>query len=85
MIGYWYLHEAYHQFKCDVPKAFIGEIGVLKKRTVDTITTTRLREFVTEWVTGDTLANKLYETCQETNRNFIIGNSMCKRIHGILR
>jgi len=36
-----------------VPKAFIGESGVLKKRTDDTMTTTRLRELVTEWVTGD--------------------------------
>ena len=43
-----------------------GKSGVLKKRTDDTMTTTRLRELVTEWVTGDTLANKLYETCQET-------------------
>jgi hypothetical protein len=56
-----------------VPKVFIGEIGVLKKRTDDTITTTRLRELATEWVTGDTLANKLYETCQETNRDFVRG------------
>jgi hypothetical protein len=64
-----------------VPKAFIGEIGVLKKRTDDTITTTRLRELATEWVTGDTLANKLYETCQETNRDFVRGNSVCNRIH----
>ena len=63
-----------------VPKAFIGEIGVLKKRTDDTMTTTRLRELATEWVTGDTLANKLYETCQEINRDFIRGNSVCNRI-----
>ena len=75
------MHEAQHQFKCDVPKAFIGESGVLKKRTDDTMTTTRLRELVTEWVTGDTLANKLYETCQETNRNFVIGNHMWNKIH----
>ena len=46
-----------------VPRAFIGEIGVLKKITDDTMTTTRLTEFATEWVTGDILANKLYETC----------------------
>ena len=64
-----------------MPKAFIGESGVLKKRTDDTMTTTRLRELVTEWVTGDTLANKLYETCQETNRNFVIGNHMWNKIH----
>jgi len=64
-----------------VPKAFIGEIGVLKKRTDDTMTTTRLRELATEWVTGDTLANKLYETCQETNKDFVIGDSVCNRIH----
>jgi hypothetical protein len=64
-----------------VPKAFIGEIGVLKKRTDDTMTTTRLRELATEWVTGDTLANKLYETCQETNRDIVRGNSVCNRIH----
>ena len=63
-----------------VPKAFIGEIGVLKKRTDDTMTTTRLRELATEWVTGDTLANKLYETCQEINRDFIRGNSVRNRI-----
>jgi len=30
-----------------------GKSGVLKKRTDDTMTTTRLRELVTEWVTGD--------------------------------
>jgi hypothetical protein len=35
------------------------------------MTTTRLRELATEWVTGDTLANKLYETCREINRDFI--------------
>lgn len=75
------MHESYHQFKCDVPKAFIGEIGVLKKRTDDTMTTTRLRELVTECVTGDILASKLYETCRETNINFVIGNSKWNRIH----
>ena len=63
-----------------MPKAFIGESGVLKKRTDDPMTTIRLRELVTEWVTGDTLANKLYETCQETNRNFVICNSMWNKI-----
>jgi len=30
-----------------------GKSGVLKKRTDDTMTTTRLRELVTEWITGD--------------------------------
>jgi hypothetical protein len=42
-----------------VPRALIGEIGVLKKRTDETMTTTRLTQLATEWVTGDTLANKL--------------------------
>ena len=35
-----------------VPKAFIGEIGVLKKRMDDIMTLTRLRELANEWVTG---------------------------------
>lgn len=64
-----------------VPMAFIGEIGVLKKITDDTMTTTRLRELATEWVTGDTLANKLYETCQETINTLLIGNAVSNRIH----
>jgi hypothetical protein len=51
----------------ELPKAFIGEIRVLKKITDDTMTTTRLTEFATEWVTGDILANKLYETCIRNN------------------
>lgn len=42
-----------------LPRALIGEIGVLKKRTDETMTTTRLTQLATEWVTGDTLANKL--------------------------
>lgn len=39
-----------------VPSALTGEIGVLKKRTDATMTTTRLTQLATEWVTGDTLA-----------------------------
>jgi hypothetical protein len=53
----------------ELPRAFIGEIGVLKKITDDTMTTTRLKEFVTAWVTGDILANILYETCLRNKHN----------------
>lgn len=41
----------------------MGETGVLKKSTDDTITTTRLTQLPTEWVTGDTRCNIMYETC----------------------
>jgi hypothetical protein len=36
-------------------------MGVLKNRTEDTMTTTRLTQLATEWVTGDTLARIMYE------------------------
>lgn len=40
-----------------------GDTAVRKKRTELTITTTRLTQFPTEWVTGDTRCNIMYETC----------------------
>jgi len=46
-----------------LPKALTGETGVLKKMTELTITTTRFTQFPTECVTGDTLANIMYDTC----------------------
>jgi hypothetical protein len=61
-----------------LPRAFIGEIGVLKKITADTMTTTRLSELVTECVTGDILANKLYETC---HRNRYETGSWCYMVN----
>jgi len=39
-----------------------GETGVLKNRTEVTMTTTRLTQLPTEWVTGDTLARIMYDT-----------------------
>ena len=42
-------------------RTFIGEIGVLKKRTYGMLTT-RLKKSATERVIGNILANKLYET-----------------------
>jgi len=39
-----------------------GETGVLKNRTEVTMTTTRLTQLPTEWVTGDTLAKIMYDT-----------------------
>ena len=47
-----------------LPRTFIGEIGVLKKRTYDMLTT-RLKKSATERVTGNIMANKLYETCHK--------------------
>jgi hypothetical protein len=41
-------------------------MGVLKNRTEDTMTTTRLTQLATEWVTGDTLARIIYEICHLT-------------------
>lgn len=46
-----------------LPKALTGETGVLKKMTELTMTTTRFTQFPTECVTGDTLANIMYDTC----------------------
>ena len=67
-----------------LPRALIGEIGVLKKITDDTMTTTRLTEFATEWVTGDILANKLYETCLGNKQKLCYRQSRTKlnRTHG---
>jgi hypothetical protein len=36
-------------------------MGVLKKRTEDTMTTTRFTQFATEWVNGDILVRIMYE------------------------
>jgi len=46
-----------------VPRELTGETGVLKNRTEVTMTTTRLTQLPTEWVTGDTLARIMYDTC----------------------
>lgn len=39
----------------DLPSVFMGETGVWKKITEETITTTRLTQFPTAWVTGETI------------------------------
>jgi len=44
------------------PRELTGETGVLKNRTEVTMTTTRLTQLPTEWVTGDTLARIMYDT-----------------------
>lgn len=49
--------------KLFLPSALTGEMGVRKKRTEETMTTTRLTQLATEWVTGDTLARIMYESC----------------------
>jgi hypothetical protein len=49
----------------DLPSALIGETGVWKKITEETITTTRFTQFPTECVTGDTFSNIPYETCHQ--------------------
>jgi hypothetical protein len=46
-----------------LPSALTGEIGVLKNRTEETITTTRFTQLATECVTGDTLDKIKYESC----------------------
>lgn len=43
--------------KVDLPNEFRGEIGVWKKITEDTITTTRFKQFPTECVTAETFSN----------------------------
>lgn len=48
-----------------LPRELIGETGLLKKRTDVTMTTTRFTQLPTECVTGDTLANIMYETCNK--------------------
>lgn len=45
-----------------LPIELIGDTGVLKNRTDVTMTTTRLTQLPTEWVTGDTLARIMYDT-----------------------
>lgn len=56
----WVLHKKRDGI---LPKALTGETGVLKKMTELTMTTTRFTQFPTECVTGDTLANIMYDTC----------------------
>lgn len=51
-----------------LPKAFTGETGVWKKMTELTMTTTRFTQLPTEWVTGDTLCNIIYETCSHSQK-----------------
>lgn len=61
-------------------------MGVLKKRTDDTMTTTRFTQLATECVTGDTLARIMYEICHRQpqqatrihNLNFPIGEKFSK-------
>lgn len=45
-----------------LPSELMGETGVLKKITDDTMTTTRFRQFPTACVTGDTIPSIIYET-----------------------
>lgn len=46
-----------NQMQLILPNELTGETGVRKKRTEVTMTTTRLTQLPTEWVTGDTLCN----------------------------
>ena len=46
-----------------LPNELRGEMGVWKKMTEDTMTTTRFRQFPTECVTADTISSIIYETC----------------------
>ena len=48
----------------NLPIELIGEMGVLKMKIEATMTTTRFTVLPTEWVTGETLANIIYDTCQ---------------------
>lgn len=57
-----------NQKEATLPKAFTGETGVWKKMTELTMTTTRFTQLPTEWVTGDTLCNIIYETCRPIHR-----------------
>ena len=43
----------------------MGETGVWKKMTEDTMTTTRFTQFPTAWVTGDTICRIMYDTCHK--------------------
>lgn len=45
-----------------LPRELMGETGVWKKITEDTMTTIRFTQFPTEWVTGDTICRIEYET-----------------------
>jgi hypothetical protein len=46
-------------------------MGVLKKITEETMTTTRFTQLATEWVTGDTLDKIKYESCHCKGRSCI--------------
>ena len=46
-----------------VPSVLTGETGIWKNITEETMTTTRFTQFPTEWVTGDTICNIIYDTC----------------------
>lgn len=45
------------QVRKPLPRELMGETGVRKKSTEETMTTTRFTQLATEWVTGDTLCN----------------------------
>lgn len=47
----------------------MGETGVWKKMTEETMTTTRFTQFPTACVTGDTICSIIYETCTHKNGN----------------
>jgi hypothetical protein len=57
--------------KRHLPRELIGETGVLKNRTEVTMTTTRLTQLPTEWVTGDTLARIMYDTFKKLHKDNI--------------
>ena len=50
----------------NLPNELRGEMGVWKKSTEDTITTTRFKQFPTECVTADTDPKIRYDTCHLT-------------------
>lgn len=66
-----------HQKKRRRPRELIGETGVLKNRTEVTMTTTRLTQFPTEWVTGDTLARIIYDTFNKFRITRSVGEMNC--------
>ena len=49
----------------DLPSVLTGETGIWKNITEETMTTTRFTQFPTEWVTGDTICNIIYDTCHQ--------------------
>jgi hypothetical protein len=52
----------------NLPIELTGETGVLKNRTDVTMTTTRLTQLPTEWVTGDTFDRIMYDTFNQIKK-----------------